>query len=631
MIQINSFHYNHPSNTRFTRSHTLTPHDAVTVFCIIDGSNEWTVSIIEDHLLESISSVEWNIRETDKDFWYITEHYNNFVTSFEKEDVTDVRILLGMLQGDNLILSTIWGTSGLFIETNGDLIDISVHENKSYEFHSITNGKIPEWSTVYLANDSIENILGWDVLEELSHLSPEAWNETSKRIIEREATNNVHIIRLSRRAYDIPGISFHREKRKQSAIIQEKWVLFLEYLRSKKMWEKTKGMIEKLPNLENKKYLYHFLSVGVVILFALAYTLISSVLVILNNGTSDNKNLLIQAKTLIDEWEKLAGNPWAFNVKIGEAEKILFSLRKEQQHILDTQELLGRIAVMKKQVYDIQEIDMSNLKTAIPFDPNAINPIWVFEKDKKYVVIGEKWAILDYVTGDKTIKVVPYPSNEIAKSFDIGEDGSIYILTAENHVLSPKRDDFSRINVTWQNSWEDALSIKTFNGNIYLLESSKNQVQRHKPGINGFSQKSGLLGKAQPWIFDISIDGGVYLYMEDGKILRYLGNKDDIKSITLNKIPWEWNLNSSLSSIFITRSYLSYSYILNGNRIWIFQPNSKRFQDVTSWEYKWQFELKSEETIKHIYVPRDGTIFVTTSKWIYDLKFEFVDGKIIFK
>lgn len=98
MIQVNSLHYNYASSDRFTRSHTLTPHDAVTLFCIIDGSNERTVSIIEDHILESISSTEWSIHETNQDFSYITEHYNNFLAIFPKEDLTDVRILLGMLQ-----------------------------------------------------------------------------------------------------------------------------------------------------------------------------------------------------------------------------------------------------------------------------------------------------------------------------------------------------------------------------------------------------------------------------------------------------------------------------------------------------------------------------------------------------
>lgn len=187
------------------------------------------------------------------------------------------------------------------------------------------------------------------------------------------------------------------------------------------------------------------------------------------------------------------------------------------------------------------------------------------------------------------------------------------MLTNQNHILSPRRDEFAYVNVTGQNSWEDALSIKTFNGNIYLLDANKEQIQRHKPGVNGFSQKASLLGKAQPGIFDMSIDGGVYLYMEDGKILRYIGDKDAIVSIVLNKIPGEWTLDTTKNSVFITRSYLSYTYILNGNKIWIFQPDSKRFQDVKSWTYIGQFELGTEAVVKHISVPRDGMIYVTTS------------------
>jgi hypothetical protein len=43
--------------------------------------------------------------------------------------------------------------------------------------------------------------------------------------------------------------------------------------------------------------------------------------------------------------------------------------------------------------------------------------------------------------------------------------------------------------------------------------------------------------QVQSGIFDLSIDGGVYLYMDDGKILRYAGDKNTITPIILNKIP----------------------------------------------------------------------------------------------
>lgn len=630
MIQISGLHHNHPTSTRATRSHILTPHDAVSIFCIIDGESESIVSILEDHILESISSTEWNMRETSQDFSYITEHYNSFVTNFPREDISDVRILLGMLQGEDLTLSTVWGTHGVFIEESGEFIDITVHENRSHEFHSITTGKIPVWATVYLANDDIEHILGYDVLAELASLPPDIWSETSKRTIEREIWVNLHIIRLSRRIYTTPTPVSTRG-RKQADILRDRGVVLVEYIRSKRMWERTRWLIQKIPTLSNTRYQFAFLAIGVVLLFALAYSLVSSILWVLSSNTSDTKNLLIQANILIDDGQKLSGNPTAFNAKITQAEKILFDLRKEQSHMVDTQKLFDRIASMKKEVYDIQSVDMTQLTSVIPFNPAEFSPVGMIEKDKKLILLGEWGAILNYVTGDKVIKIVPYPGWERIKSFDAGEDGSIYILTTQNHILSPLRDEFSYVNVTGQNSWEDALSIKTFNGNIYLLEASKNQIQRHKPGLNGFSQKSGLMEKVQPWIFDMSIDGGIYLYMEDGKILRYLWDRNTLTSIILNKIPGEWGIDTSKTSSFITRSYLSYTYILNGNRIWIFQPDSKRFQDIKAWNYIGQFELNTESTVKSINVPRDGLIYVTTSTGVYGLNFEFVDGKIIFK
>ncbi len=631
MIQINSLHYNHTSSTRSTRSHVLTPHDAVTLFCIIDGESESIVSVIEDHILESVSSTEWDIHETSQDFSYITEHYNSFVQSFAEEEIRDIRIAIGMLQWIDLTISTVGGTHALFVEKDDTIIDITVHENKSYEFHSITNGKIPVGSTVYIANDNIESLLGHDVLIELSRLPSDTWSTTTRQILEREIASSIHMIRLSNQTEVASMRTNSREKRKQSDILRDRGALLIEYIRSKKMWERTKWLIQKLPTLQNKKYQYVFLGFGIVILFALAYSLISSVLSVIDNTTTDNKNELVKAKILVDDSQKLTNNPALFNSKIGEAEKILFELRKDQVHMLDTQNLLSRITVMKKEVYDIQTIDLTNMISLIPFNPVDISPLGVIEKDKKLILIWENGAINNYIPGDKTIKIVQYPGGEQVRSFDMGEDGSIYLLTNQNHILSPRRDEFAYVNVTGQNSWENALSIKTFNGNIYLLDSSKAQILRHKPGVNGFSQKSSLLEKPQSAIFDISIDGGVYFYMDDGKILRYTGDAANLTPIVLNKIPWEWDLDTSKNSVFVTRSYLSYTYILNGNHIWIFKPDSKRFQDVKSWSYIGQFEINTEDIIKSINIPKDGSIYLTTNRWVYNLKFEFVDNKVVFK
>ncbi len=71
-------------------------------------------------------------------------------------------------------------------------------------------------------------------------MTPDIWSDTSKRILEREIASNLHIIRLSRRVYEAPSLEFTRGKKKQSDILRDRGVVLVEYIRSKKMWEKTK-------------------------------------------------------------------------------------------------------------------------------------------------------------------------------------------------------------------------------------------------------------------------------------------------------------------------------------------------------------------------------------------------------
>jgi hypothetical protein len=75
----------------------------------------------------------------------------------------------------------------------------------------------------------------------------------------------------------------------------------------------------------------------------------------------ETKNKLIQAQELIENSQKIINNPQAFNKTISEAEAILFELRDQRAHMTDTQNLLLRIEAMKKEVNDVQTIDVSKL------------------------------------------------------------------------------------------------------------------------------------------------------------------------------------------------------------------------------------------------------------------------------
>lgn len=121
--------------------------------------------------------------------------------------------------------------------------------------------------------------------------------------------------------------------------------------------------------------------------------------------------------------------------------------------------------------------------------------------------------------------------------------------------------------------------------------------------------------------------------MANGKVGRYLSTNDaaGIVSLTLNKIPGAWNIHADESSEIIGNDTLSYVYIRNGKKLWVFQPNSRRFQDINSLTYVAQLEIQANGTIESISLPRDGMIYITTSSGIFETQFEIIDGKLILK
>ncbi len=375
-----------------------------------------------------------------------------------------------------------------------------------------------------------------------------------------------------------------------------------------------------------------FLVTGWILFFWLIYILIWAIFTTVSVPQSDIKSQILAAQTLIESSQKLTSNSQAFNANIKEAENILFKIRDKQEYLKDTQELLQRIEAMKKEMYDIQSIDLKKKESIIKFNPIDISPIWLFEYGKKLNLIGKNSSILWYIRWNPLTPISPYPPWEEALSVDITEDGNFYFLTKNNRVLSTKRNEITYVNVTGQDTWENATKLRSFNNNIYLIDELWGQIFKHKPGLNGFSQKSEVLPKSLSGILDVGIDGGFYIVTDEPKIVRIISKEWSTESgIMLNKIPGEFLLGQSQNTQIVVRQNLNFIYLLSGDRIWIFEPDSKRFQDVHAWNYIAQLEISTDESIRSISVPRDGFIYIVTNLGVYDVPFDFIDKNIILK
>ena len=625
-----------PESTHLIRSHVLHPHDTITIICLLSAEKENVVSVLEDHLLESISSTSWSHTEEDADFTYITEKYNHFLKNIAQEDLLHTGGLFAVLSDDQLTVSVLWNMCALLREKKGELSTIAESRENTNEFTSVSSWKIPNGSQVFLSSKSLTSFLWEDFFDECSHLWSSIFAQTVQGILVRETHESIDIIRISFTEEALKKhshISSSRKVNHQIDIARGYFLQATDTLRHNRRIEQLLEKVKIFIGTKNIQILILFLITGAILFFWLIYMLLWALFRSTNTPQIDIKNQILQAQMLIEESQKLTSNSEAFNKNIHAAEDILFKIRDRQEYMKDTQELLQRIEAMKKEMYDIQTVDLKKRTNIIKFNPIDMSPISVFESNNKLNLIGKTSSIFGYIKWSPLPSISPYPPGEEAISADITDDGNFYFLTKNMRVLSTKRSDVTYANVTGQESWENASRIKTFNNNIYLIDTAWWQVYRHKPGVNGFSQKSGILSTSLSGILDIGIDGGFYILTDEPKIYRMI-TKDGFSQsgIILNKVPGEYTLGKNEEETHvIVKQNLNFIYILSGNRIWIFEPDSKRFQNIRSWTYIAQLEISTDENIRNISVPRDGLIYIVTNLWVYELPFEFVDKNIILK
>ncbi len=629
--------HKNPESKVLIRSHVLHPHSDITIICIISAERENVVSVLEDHLLESVSSTGWNEGEENADFSYVTEKYNHFLGNLAQSDLIGTGALFATLIRDSLMVSTLWWMCAILCEKDGEISIVAEERDEEKEFQSISTGTIPHKGNVFFCSKPLNAFLGDDFFDECSHMKSEVFRETIEGLLIRDHRDSLDIIRILQEHTSPEKWTSHitRSRKVNHQIDIARWYLFdiFESLLHNRKIEVFFERIRVFLGTKNSQILIFFLITGAILFFLLISVLIKALFQVSNSPQVDIKNQILEAQNLIEQSQKLTSNSEAFNQNIHTAENILFKIRDKQEYMKDTQELLQRIEAMKKEMYDIQTIDLKKRTSILKFNPLDISPIWIFEMGNKLNLIGKNSAIFGYIQWSTVPNASPYPPWEEAISVDVTDDGNFYFLTKNKRVLSTKRNEVTYVSVTGQDSWENAEKVKTFNNNIYLVDSDWWQVYKHKPGVNWFSQKTPVLSRTLSWILDIGIDGWFYVVTDEPRIYRMI-TKDGFSQsgITLNKVPGEYSLGNEVAwTSLIVRPNLNFIYILSKDRIWIFEPDSKRFQDVRSWTYVAQLEISSDENIRSISIPRDGLIYIVTNLWVYSIPFDFIDRNIILK
>jgi hypothetical protein len=212
----------------------------------------------------------------------------------------------------------------------------------------------------------------------------------------------------------------------------------------------------------------------------------------------------------------------------------------------------------------------------------------------------------------------------------------MYLLTNLSKIVKfTKNGYFSYMDVIWQKTWEKAKEINSYAKNIYLIWEN-NQINKHTLNWNKFKAANWYLKKddlTQIWdILSISIDGWFYILKKDLSILKFYKNPYRIETITLNKLPKNYNINNNINNIIDLKARidLNYVYLLMNNKIWVFKPNSKNYKNTTSLTYIWQIE-GSKDIIKDFFINHDWEIVILNNKWLYKVNFEVSDDRLLIR
>lgn len=138
MIQIIPIKHDIGDKSSRLRSHILNPRLGVTVTLTIEGKKENIISILEDHLLETISSVEWNSPDSDKDFIFLTENYNRFIRNLEPQDLSQISVVVSLLKDNILTISAI-GNATVYLVEADDVTQIVAPDRSRFDFHTLTS------------------------------------------------------------------------------------------------------------------------------------------------------------------------------------------------------------------------------------------------------------------------------------------------------------------------------------------------------------------------------------------------------------------------------------------------------------------------------------------------------------
>lgn len=603
-------------------------------FIMISSSSSALAENLLNNTLENIIdkiTIEW----TYNDFWIALENINAFLKTWNEDlpegETYELDMSIAILNENDLMFSNIWKATFFLVNRNSEVIELTERDESKNSFLFISN-----WS---LANSEIIisstlNILKYlsksDIIDGMVLSNDiEIFNKNIKNILQSEIVDKNCIISSMKYKNEI----VIDENPKISAV-KEVAVKALETKYARSFIEKILVLKQKFE--EQSKWVKNFI-------FLLAVFLLFSILVILLNlvvntttrteQKENTKNQIEEIKWFITDASKNVANPWLFNRNIEKAENAIKNVEVKNLYLNDVARLKEEINVLKKQFNKIELF--TSVKDNLVYENQNDTNVKIIKDDVKSYILMKKWIVWPIIW-DSNTKIKPYIFNWLSEKEEFIWGWiiwqNVFLVTNTSKVVRFDRNwNFSFSNVSGQQTWENIKASDYYNSSIYTL-SDDNQIRRHPAISSGFWKWNTLLKEEDLknlWeIISFAIDWWFYLVKKDLSIAKFYSSPYRLESLSLNKLPKNYSLEEWKTFDIKAWLKLNYVYVLMNNKIFVFKPNTSDWKSTRNLTYIWQVEWTSEDIID-FNVLSDGEILVLNKKWLYKMKFEVSDDKLI--
>lgn len=596
---------------------------------ISSKDSNFTENLLNNSLEYLIDKISEN--NTYNDFSIALEWINSFIKAWKKdnEKKLGLKMTIWLLHNKTYYFSNIWKSSLCMINKNSEVISLTSKKDKNKEFNYVSSWELVNWEIIISSTNilldflSKSDLVDWLVLsQDIKIFNKNIKNILSDEILDENILVSSLMYKSDQKEIEKINLIKHNFFKILDNDISKKIIAYFLIIKEK--------ILQQSKMVKNILFL-SWITIAICILFVILSNIIS---------TTTQSQKLFDAETeknKIKNYVMLASeniaNIETFEKNITNAEVLIKKLEEEEVFLDDLTKITENINILKKQFNKIETFSPENL-TAI-FWEEIESPVKIIKNESKTYIVTEKsiiWPILTNIKAKKYI-FTDLDSDEIFVDSSFIWT-SMYLLTNKSKIVKfTKNWHFSFADVSWQKIWEQSKNLDTYWQNLYLVTDT-DQINKHPLSWNTFKTWIGYLkedDQKQIWeILSIAIDWGFYILKKDLSVVKFFSKPYRLESIILNKLPKNYNHDENTKIELKARANLNYVYLLMNNKIWVFQTNTKNFQNTQSLTYVWQIDWWVDK-IEDFFVNYDWEVLILNTKWLYKLNFEVSDDKIILR